>query len=98
MKENYDNTNEGGKNYNITIWNRKQVLSCPVKHQRRAFEQQLLLEVKLQCPVSIHVVKAWGELFDSFDTVRNKMKNKYLAEEKNALATTTYDTLLLLNQ
>ena len=44
------------------------------------------------------MVKAWGELFDSFDTVRNKMKNKYLAEEKNALATTTDDTLLLLNQ
>lgn len=95
VEETYDNTDEGGKNDNITIWDKKRVLSCPMKHQRRAFEQQLLLAAELQRPVSIHVVKAWGELFDSFDTVRNTMKNKYLAEEKHALETATDDDTLL---
>lgn len=56
------------------IWNRQRMLSCPMNLQRRAFEQQLFLAAKLQRPVSIHIVRAWGELFDSLAAVRNMMK------------------------
>ena len=66
-----------------SIWKRKRVLSCPMKLQRRAFEQQLLLAAELQRPVSIHVVRAWGELFDSFDHVRDAMRQKYYLMEEN---------------
>ena len=57
--------------------------------QRRAFEQQLLLAAELQRPVSIHVVKAWGDLLDSFDTVRELMKQKYMLEEKEGATDTS---------
>jgi Tat protein secretion system quality control protein TatD with DNase activity len=44
--------------------------------QRKAFEEQLILAVELQRPVSIHVVNAWGELFAAFDNVCARMKDK----------------------
>jgi len=53
--------------------------------QQRAFEQQLYIAAELEMPVSIHVVKAWGELFHSLDNVRDKMRQKYLKEEEDAL-------------
>jgi len=68
-----------------TIWNRKRILSCPMEIQQRAFEQQLYIAAELEMPVSIHVVKAWGELFHSLDNVRDKMRQKYLKEEEDAL-------------
>ncbi|KAL7535458.1 hypothetical protein ACHAXR_006506 [Thalassiosira sp. AJA248-18] len=71
-----------GSKEEVNIWKRKRVLSCPMDLQRRAFEQQLLLAAELQRPVSIHVVRAWGELLDSFDTAREAMEQKYLIEEE----------------
>jgi len=64
----------------VTIWNRKRILSCQMEIQQKAFEQQLYIATELERPVSIHVVKAWGELFDSLDNVRDKMRQKYLKE------------------
>lgn len=60
-----------------SIWKRERVLACPMELQRKAFEDQLLLAAELQRPVSIHVVSAWGELFAAFDSVRERMKQKY---------------------
>lgn len=61
---------------------RRRILSCPMDMQRRAFERQLLLAAELQRPVSIHVVRAWGELFDSFDAVRELMEQRHSREEE----------------
>lgn len=60
-----------------SIWKRERVLACPMELQRKAFEEQLILAVELQRPVSIHVVSAWGELFAAFDSVCARMKHKY---------------------
>ena len=65
-----------------TIWERTRILSSPMNLQRRVFEQQLYLASELQRPVSIHVVKAWGELFDSIGVVRDMMKKKYAMEDE----------------
>ena len=70
------------KRKDVTIWNRKRILSCQMDIQQKAFEQQLFIAAELERPVSIHVVKAWGELFDSLDNVRDKMRQKYLKEEE----------------
>jgi Tat protein secretion system quality control protein TatD with DNase activity len=71
-----------------TVWKyQKRILSCPMNLQRQAFEQQLVLATELHRPVSIHVVQAWGELFDSFANVRelmrqkNKMKDNYVYDD-----------------
>ncbi len=61
-----------------SIWKRERVLACPMDLQRKAFEEQLILAVELQRPVSIHVVNAWGELFAAFDNVCARMKDKQL--------------------
>ena len=76
-----------------SIWNRKRVLACPMDLQRKAFENQLYLATELQRPVSIHVVRAWGELFDSFDTVRERMKQKYIVEDAQYLHDETVEQL-----
>eukprot|EP00804_Cyclotella_cryptica_P013827 CCRYP_020882-RA/>CCRYP_020882-RA protein AED:0.10 eAED:0.10 QI:0/0.6/0.66/1/0.2/0.16/6/1318/488 len=60
-----------------SIWDRKRTLACPMSLQKDAFIKQLLLAAELKRPVSIHVVRAWGELFDSLDEVREKMKQKH---------------------
>ncbi len=60
-----------------SIWKRERVLACPMELQRKAFEEQLILAVELQRPVSIHVVSAWGELFAAFDSVCERMKHKH---------------------
>ena len=65
-----------------TIWEKNRILSSPMNLQRRVFEQQLYLASELQRPVSIHVVKAWGELFDSIGVVRDMMKKKYAMEDE----------------
>lgn len=64
-----------------SIWKRERVLACPMELQRKAFEEQLVLAVELQRPVSIHVVSAWGELFAAFDSVCERMKHKYAQME-----------------
>ena len=84
VEEEDDGDNKRKDMDDVTIWNRKRILSCPMDIQQKAFEQQLYIASELERPVSIHVVKAWGELFDSFETVRDKMRQKYLAEEKEA--------------
>ena len=61
-----------------SIWKRERVLACPMDLQRKAFEEQLILAVELQRPVSIHVVNTWGELFAAFDSVCARMKDKQL--------------------
>ena len=66
-----------------SIWKRERVLACPMDLQRKAFEEQLILAVELQRPVSIHVVNAWGELFAAFDSVCERMKNKQLIMDNN---------------
>lgn len=66
-----------------TIWRKRRTLACPMELQKRAFEQQLQLAAELKRPVSIHVVRAWGELFDSLDVVREQMKQKYISEEED---------------
>ncbi len=64
-----------------SIWKRERVLACPMELQRKAFEEQLVLAVELQRPVSIHVVSAWGDLFAAFDSVCERMKHKYAQME-----------------
>lgn len=59
------------------IWERKRVLACPMALQKDAFVKQLLLAAELKRPVSIHVVRAWGELLDSLEDVREKMKKMH---------------------
>jgi len=81
---NNNNNNNNNANGNNPIWSRERILSCPMNLQRRAFEQQLLLAAELQRPVSIHVVRAWGELLDSFKAVQDAMKQKHLEEEEEA--------------
>lgn len=67
---------------NKSIWERKRVLACPMNLQKEAFVKQLLLAAQLKRPVSIHVVRAWGELFDSLDEVKEIMKQKYLQHQQ----------------
>lgn len=59
----------------------ERMLSCPMDLQQQAFERQLILAAELQRPVSIHVVRAWGELFDSFTAVMEAMEQRHAAEE-----------------
>ena len=82
VEEEDDDTDKRKDVDDVTIWNRKRILSCPMDIQQKAFEQQLYIAADLERPVSIHVVKAWGELFDSLETVRDMMKQKYLEEEE----------------
>ena len=63
---------------------RQRVLSCPMHLQRRAFEEQLLLATELRRPVSIHAVRAWGELLASFDAVRKRAEEKQATEKQAA--------------
>ncbi|KAL7546460.1 hypothetical protein ACHAWF_009802 [Thalassiosira exigua] len=65
-----------------SVWNRERILSCPMDVQRKAFESQLLLAAELRRPTSIHVVRAWGELFDSLKSVRDQMEQKHSLEEE----------------
>jgi Tat protein secretion system quality control protein TatD with DNase activity len=102
---NNNNNNENGITTNI--WERKQrILSCPMSHQKLAFESQLLLATELNRPVSIHVVQAWGELLDSFITVQDIMRRRYnndnvdeasvveeVTEEASTITTTTATTI-----
>jgi Tat protein secretion system quality control protein TatD with DNase activity len=74
---NNNNNNENDITINNYIWERKRILSCPMTLQKLAFEEQLLLATELNRPVSIHVVKAWGELLDSFITVQDIMRQWY---------------------
>jgi Tat protein secretion system quality control protein TatD with DNase activity len=60
-----------------SIWYRKRTLACPMNLQKDAFVKQLLLAAELQRPVSIHVVRAWGELFDSLEEVKQTIKHKH---------------------
>ena len=55
----------------------RRVLSCPMDVQKRAFVSQLLLATTMGQPVSVHVVNAWKELFDSFNVVRETMVRGY---------------------
>ena len=71
------NNNENDITINNNIWERNRILSCPMTLQKLAFEEQLLLATELNRPVSIHVVKAWGELLDSFITVQDIMRQRY---------------------
>jgi Tat protein secretion system quality control protein TatD with DNase activity len=66
----------GGEFGSKPIRERKRTLSCPMNVQKRAFEGQLVLATELRRPVSIHVVHAWGELFDSLETVRDTMRHR----------------------
>lgn len=75
-----DDVADGGGT--LKIWDRKRVLSCPMERQRRAFERQLLLAAELRRPVSVHVVRAWGDLFHSLDAVREEMERRYSIEEE----------------
>ena len=70
-----------GEHSGESIWKRERVLACPMDLQRRAFEEQMLIAAELSRPVSIHVVRAWGELFDSLDYVREVMRRRYLDSE-----------------
>jgi len=72
-----NNNNEDDITINNDIWERKRILSCPMTLQKLAFEEQLILATELNRPVSIHVVKAWGELLDSFITVQDIMRQRY---------------------
>ena len=66
-----------------SIWERRRELACPMPLQKEAFIKQLILAAELKRPVSIHVVRAWGELFDSLNEVRERMKEKH-QEMQNA--------------
>jgi len=70
-----------GDHSDESIWKREWVLACPMDLQRRAFEEQMLIAAELNRPVSIHVVRAWGELFDSLDYVKEAMRRRYLDSE-----------------
>lgn len=77
---NENDIDENDKSTNKPIWERKRVLACSMQLQKEAFIKQLLLATELKRPVSIHVVRAWGELFDSLGEVREIMKQKYLEQ------------------
>ncbi|KAL9182991.1 hypothetical protein ACHAXT_004270 [Thalassiosira profunda] len=71
-----------GNSEHESIWDRERVLSCPMDLQQHAFEEQLLLAAELGRPASIHVVRAWGELFDSLNVVRERMQQRYLTTDE----------------
>jgi Tat protein secretion system quality control protein TatD with DNase activity len=71
-----DDENDGKNHNDKSIWERQRVMACPMHLQKDAFVKQLLLAVELKRPVSIHVVRAWGELFDSLNEVREITKQK----------------------
>ncbi|KAL7470154.1 hypothetical protein ACHAXS_010390 [Conticribra weissflogii] len=79
-----DELKNSENNKDDSIWKRTRILACPMDLQQKAFEDQLFLAAELQRPVSVHVVRAWGELFDSFDTVRERMKQKYNLEDQRS--------------
>jgi Tat protein secretion system quality control protein TatD with DNase activity len=62
-----------------SVWERERTLSSPMDVQKRAFESQLALATELRRPVSIHVVRAWGELLDSLGAVRDEMRRRRAA-------------------
>lgn len=68
-----------------SIWDRNRTLVCPMNLQKDAFVKQLLLAAEMKRPVSIHVVRAWGELFDSLNEVRQKMKETHEVARINNL-------------
>jgi TatD DNase family protein len=87
-----DENGAGNDNYK-SIWERKRVLACPMHLQKDAFVKQLLLATELKRPVSIHVVRAWGELFDSLHEVREIAKQKI--EQFQAMESEKTDNTLL---
>lgn len=93
VKDENDMNGAGTTDKRTSIWERKRVLACPMPQQKDAFVKQLLLAAELKRPVSIHVVRAWGELFDSLDEVRERMKQ--ISHDRQSIQESSSDTNML---